>query len=292
MAQKPRISNRALENIRTYFLNTNQRVFKVRELKEMISSMRQECGLQKSITLEILVNELGLQKTRLDFPQRPETRYHTEDATVYEITATLKPKNYFSHQTALFLNKLINEEPKDVFINAEQTPKPRWDSTLEQKNIDRAFKSSPRITNNVAEYGKHKLHLLSGKQTANLGVVSKAISNGRTVPITNIERTLIDVVVRPAYSGGLETVQKAFRNAKGRVSVRLMMDILSKLDHLYPYHQSIGFLLDQSGVFSKAEIEPLLEIPREFDFHLAHKIQSPKYSKRWRIYYPSGRKSK
>lgn len=287
MDTKPRISKSVLENVRSYFLQTNQKVFKLRELKEIMSSMRQEWGLQKSVTLEILTNEIGLQKTRLDFPQRPETRYHNKDATVYEIAATVKPKNYFSHQTALFLNKLISEEPTDIFINAEQTPKPRWDSTLEQKNIDRAFKSSPRVTTNIAEYEKHKLYLLSGKQTGNLGVVDKAISNGRIVPVTNIERTLIDVVVRPAYSGGLETVQKAFHNAKGKVSVRLMMNILSKLDHLYPYHQSIGFLLDQSGVFSDTEIEPLSEIPKEFDFHLAHKIQSPKYSKRWKIYYPS-----
>ena len=62
--------------------------------------------------------------------------------------------------------------------------------------------------------------------------------------------------------------------------------MLRELDYVYPYHQSIGLLLEKAGVYSDAELKPFRTLPREFDFYLAHKLVKPKYSQEWRIYYP------
>jgi hypothetical protein len=44
--------------------------------------------------------------------------------------------------------------------------------------------------------------MLSGKHSGKLGVESIVAPNGRSFSATNLERTLVDLTVRPAYVGG------------------------------------------------------------------------------------------
>ncbi len=273
--------------ITSYFQSSKQRIFKTRELQQLISTMRAEWKVARSVPLETIVDYARLKKVRLAFPGRPETRYCVGGVSVYEVALSLSPRSYLTHHTALYLNKLIDREPLEVYVNCEQSEKPRWETSLDQKGIDRAFGQQPRITNNIAEYGERRIYLLSGKQTGGLGVVSKATPDGPLVQTTSVERTLIDAIVRPIYCGGVGVVQAAFRRAKGKLSVNLLAEVLRELNYLYPYHQSIGFLLDRAGVFTESEIEVFLRMPREFDFRLEHQMDTPKYSERWRLYYPS-----
>ena len=58
---------------------------------------------------------------------------------------------------------------------------------------------------------------------------------------TTLERTLIDIAVRPFYAGGVAEVAKACEMAKNKeVSVNRLASMLTKMHFGYPYHQAIG----------------------------------------------------
>jgi predicted transcriptional regulator of viral defense system len=103
--------------------------------------------------------------------------------------------------------------------------------------------------------------------------------------ITDLERTLIDIVVRPAYAGGPSQVLEAYRAAKNRMSIDRLLAILAKLDYVYPYHQSIGFLMQRAG-YSEKSCGKLRALGLNHDFYLAHAMQQTEYSKDWRLSYP------
>jgi predicted transcriptional regulator of viral defense system len=70
-----------------------------------------------------------------------------------------------------------------------------------------------RISQNVAGYKKYKICILNGMYTDRLGVI-EVLHNGAKISVTDIERTLIDIVVRPGYSGGVSEVLSAYNLAK------------------------------------------------------------------------------
>jgi predicted transcriptional regulator of viral defense system len=129
------------------------------------------------------------------------------------------------------------------------------------------------------------IHLLNGKQTANLGVVKKEIKGICSISLTNIKRTLIDIAVRPVYSGGVSKVLDAYKASRGLVSIKTIVEYLEKIDHKYPYHQSIGFYLEQAG-FPEEEISILKKIKREFSFYLDNRLDNPQFSQKRNLFYP------
>ena len=63
--------------------------------------------------------------------------------------------------------------------------------------------------------------------------------------------------------------------------------MLKKLDYTYPYHQSIGFYFDYSGLYDSEFLGIFKKLPIKYDFYLDNKMEDLSYSKQWRIYYPS-----
>jgi predicted transcriptional regulator of viral defense system len=62
-----------------------------------------------------------------------------------------------------------------------------------------------------------------------------------------MERTFMDIVVRPAYAGGINQLANAYKQAVARIDVDHLIKLLKKMDYVYRYHQSIGFLLERTG---------------------------------------------
>ncbi len=170
-----------------------------------------------------------------------------------------------------------------IYVNKEQSAKPRPDYPLTQQSIELAFKNSARLTRFVFSAGGRSFAFLSGKQTNRAGV---ELSQTALVPVTSIERTLIDIVVRPSYSGGVGNVLAAYRAARNRMSITTLIQLLETVDHIYPYHQSIGFYMARAG-FGSSELETLLAHPMQFDFYLANKMKKTSFDPAWRVYYPS-----
>jgi len=64
----------------------------------------------------------------------------------------------------------------------------------------------------------------------------------------NIERTLIDVSVRPASAGGADSVLDIYQRSIKIISINKLIAILEKINFIYPYHQAIGFYMERAGV--------------------------------------------
>jgi hypothetical protein len=235
----------------------------------------------------------GWEGTRL---YAPFTRYIWADASPYEVALSLRGGSYLSHASAVFLQGLTTQIPRTVYANKEQSEKPAPEGRLTQEGIDRAFANNPRASRYVYVFEGTRIVLLSGKQTGNLEVTEVPLpgsQDGRpgtpvpTVPTTKLERTLIDITVRPAYAGGVFEVLSAFKGALDRVSIPTLVATLRRLKYVYPYHQAIGFYLQRAGHPSE-QLQRLKSLGLNFDFYLAHKMPEPQYDKEWRVFYPAG----
>jgi hypothetical protein len=45
--------------------------------------------------------------------------------------------------------------------------------------------------------------------------------------------------------------------------------------------------MERAG-YEPKQLEPLRKLAFQYDFYLAHSIQSPKYNREWRLFYPEG----
>jgi hypothetical protein len=106
------------------------------------------------------------------------------------------------------------------------------------------------------------------------------------IRLTDIERTIIDISVRPVYSGGVHEVLEIYRKANAKISPDKLVERLVTLNYTYPYHQVIGNYLEKAGVYEKSTAERFLEFGLEYDFYLTQQMNEPTYSAKWRLYYP------
>lgn len=171
-------------------------------------------------------------------------------------------------------------------MNSEQSKRSST-SVLTQEAIDLAFRNVVRVSKNTAQFNDIVICLLNGMYTGRLGVTDLVGDKGEKLQLTSIERTLIDTSIRPVYSGGVSEVIGYYRAAHNRISVKRLFDIFKKLDYVYPYHQVIGFYLEQAGVYDDRDINLFYEIDMPFNFYLTHKMGETSYSEKWRLYYPN-----
>ena len=280
----------AKKDIVNLFENSTRKVFDNSAIEKILDEDRNSWRLTQSITTSEFISFLldnKLEKARFDFPSRPIIRYTWGKVPFYELLLQLKPNCYFSHYTAMYFHDLTEQIPKTIYVNEEQSSKPRLSATLKQFAIDMAFKKSTRLSKNVTEFEGYKIQLLNGKHTGNAGVVNMTGPNNENLLVTNIERTLLDITVRPEYAGGVFEVLKAYKLAKNMVSVNKLCALLKKLDYLYPYHQAIGFYLQKAGGYSD-RLDLLKKFEIKYDFYLAHKMGQCDYSPEWRLFYPKG----
>lgn len=293
MATKTRIQI-AKPDIVRFFDQLADRILKQSDLAGILTSQREHWRLaQRTNTNEFigyLIKSTKLERLYFPFPNRTETRYTWGSVPLLEVLLTLKKDSYYTHYTAARMHGLTEQIPKTIYLNHEQPPHPQ-NRHLEQGRIDAAFKRKPRTSNNVVTFGDVRICLVNGMHTKQLAVVDQEINYDSTTPakvrLTNIERTLIDMTVRPVYAGGVNEVLKAFRLAKDRVSINRMAATLQKLGYVYPYHQALGFYLERAGYDGTAQ-ELMHRFPIEFDFYLTYDMGATEYVKKWRLHVPKG----
>ena len=277
--------------ITRYFESLEESIFRPSDLASILSAKRNEWKLAGSTSkgdfFRFLVGKSILQKVVLRSKYYGTLERYVKGApSPYGLALSLASAAYLSHGSAMFLHGLTDQIPKTIYVNREQSPK-RFSGTLTQESIDRAFARPQRRSNYAFSYDAWTVVLLSGKFTGRLEVESITDPAGVSLAVTNLERTLIDISVRPEYAGGVYQVIQAFRTSKEIVSVNKLVAILKKLGYLYPYHQAIGFYMQRAG-YEEKRLALLRRLSASFDFYLAHGIRDKDYDSGWRLFFPKG----
>ncbi len=288
----------AKPDILRYFAELPQKVHRRIDIAHHLAEQRGFWRLTQAQTtddfIKFLIGTGSLWKADFPFPKpyKKETRYVWGEVPIYEVMLTLKPNAYYSHYTAVGIHGLTEQVAKIVYVNHEQQSKSISTGRLSQAALDSAFRRPPRVSNYIAESGDFRVCILNGKNTGNLGVIDREFGLTQDDPfgrirVTNIERTLIDIAVRPVYAGGVTAVLRAYSNARDQLSANRMAAMLKQLGHIYPYHQAIGFYLERAGVKASA-LDLFRQFPIEFDFYLANDMKDKDYVRDWRLYIPKG----
>jgi hypothetical protein len=223
-------------------------------------------------TVELISQEYGIKQ-----------RYTLGTPSVLQVATSFYKDSFLSHATALYIHKL-SDSLQTIYVNHEQSKK-NTTSRLNQVAIDRAFSNQQRQSAYLFHQGNQRIVFLNGKNTGQAGVIEAQTNEGASVRVTDLERTLLDAVVRPRYVGTIREVADAFQRAASRVSAEHLADIVISAQYVYPYQQSLGFLLERAGVPS-AELEPLRRLRSTFDFYLDYKIEDSAYDPSWKIHFP------
>jgi hypothetical protein len=205
------------------------------------------------------------------------------------LEAWTRSKCYLSHFSALYFNNLINQRPMVHYLSMDLHNPRKRDDDFNKLAMIQSFMKSPRITTKKGSYEKNTFYFLE-KNRGGIGVRELRILQDDVdynLRITDIERSLIDAIIAPHYSGGLLTVIAAVRNAT--IDIAKLKDTYDSLSLTYAYWQRVGFILevaghlDTSGEWIKYFGKP------EMEFFVDHGFRdSWRINKRWNVRYPQG----
>jgi len=283
---------KAKVEIGAFFDHSSKKSFTVKSLEHLLKQNQLTWNVPESKTAENLITFLTNKSyMNLSVLYRADTNHSislytwrtTDPLTVF---SGLKNKAYYTHYTALFLHGLTEQTPKTYYLNGEhsghQTTK---DQNLKQENIDKAFSKEQRKTGEQYSFNQSTVILLNGQYTSRLGVIEQ---NDGVIQYyyTDMIRTLIDITVRPAYSGGVFEVLKAFESAREKIDPNMLKTYLNQMRFIYPYHQVIGFYLELAG-YPESTLK-LFEQNTNYNFYLTYNMKNPHFNDRWKLFYPRG----
>lgn len=277
-----------------YFEDSPKKIYSTTDIDKILWHCKCTWTLPNLTTREefinFLLNKNILKEFKIHMPNETIKRYTFKNISIYEIALDIKKKSYLSHYTAVFLYNLTNNVPKNIYSNTEQTKKPikAQNNILVQANIDKAFSRPMRYTNQIGkvENSDYNIYFLNGKNVDQLGVTEYEVDS-QELRITSIERTLIDIAVRPEYAGGAYEVLNAYKNARGNFSVNKLVATLKKMQYVYPYHQVIGFYMEKAG-YSENLLNLLSKINIKYNFYLTYQMKNMNFSERWKLFFPKG----
>ncbi len=207
----------------------------------------------------------------------------------YEIAHALFPQEYFCNLSSIYYHLLTNQVPKAIYICT--SAKRINENTVNDNELRRSFIKPHRHTKHVYTLNGYEVIVVERARISNSGVVESHPSS-TLLPnksrVTCIERALIDAVVSPHYNGGIVSVYTYFRNARDMLDMASLIKIYRRLDFVYPYSQSIGFLLDRAGMPKYASVI-YKSFPPERSFYVDHDAKTSWiYDEKWKLYYPAG----
>lgn len=263
------------------------KVINQKELVEMLHSARNVYGFTnynladftKYIKEVCSINEIN----SLNESQSIIPLYAKIDADIYDLAAAVSRSSYFSFYTAISIHGLTLQLPKHLYMTNERKSLFRISNSLKQENIDAAFSKRPRQTSNVRTILNFQLHLINGQSNNRLGVVPFR----DCYYVTDVERTIIDSVVRPFYAGGVTQIFEAIVNAKNIIDIDKLVYYYKQMNFIYPYFQAIGFYLDRAGYDNNA-LAPFLKMKQVHKFYLTYNMRFIEFDPRWNLFYPRG----
>ena len=291
MANKSKLS-KSLHLIKKSLFRKQTHIYSFSDLSQVFSRGKQKWNLPKAMTtkkfIENLLHENVLGFLELDLGAEHFQAYYLFDSHPAYIVSKLINNTYISHSSALQAWGLTDVALNCIYINREQSEaKSSPSSSLNQTTIDQAFAKQQRQASMRSTFGQQEIILIRGRFSRRLGVVPFNFNAKEDIFLTNLERTLIDCIVRPAYAPSSLEMVLAFRQAKKLISVALLAEYLYDLDYIYPYHQSIGFYLERAGNYLASDLEYFSSIKIEYNFYLDYGMDLKSYDPKWKIFYPS-----
>lgn len=215
------------------------------------------------------------------------------DVNAYELATSVRPGGYFCNLTAIYHHSLTDQIPNTLYW-CHETIVPRKRKRTEKLSDSRirsAFVKPNRHTSFVIEHNGHDITIIDRERDSDYGV-EKVQRRRSPCPIgsrvTTLERTLIDAVVSPQYNGGITSLCDYFRAAGNKLNVARLLEVYRKLNFVYPYAQSLGFLMERTGFRDHAKEIRSAYPPRQ-RFYVDHSAKTSWfYDERWMIYYPKG----
>lgn len=287
----------ALPQIEAYFAHLQQMAFTTADLITIFEDNRIKWNIAAYRTskdfMRFLRDSDVLQMKKLKHQSTGSTKtiLSKKNASYFDIGLTIKKEGYLSNYTAMVIHELTLQIPKTIYVSymknkAVTTAIPgSKNSSLTQNSIDSAFSKPQRITSDIykSEADGYRLYFVQKNYSPhNVGIESR-----NNLKFTDLERTILDITVRPAYSGGVFEVLEAYTAAKNKIDLEKLFRYLNELNFIYPYHQLVGFYLDRAGYNGNA-LELFKDKISDFDFYLTYNISNKQYDDRWKIFYPKG----
>jgi hypothetical protein len=270
----------------SHFHSLPQKIYTAHELGQIIADFAQAVLYHEVVSPEAYIDYLvyhgKISRIVMTGANSSAIRFSTGNFSRYELALSIKGGSYFSHGTAAYFQGLCDKTPTTVYLSVEGKPRETADQKLEQSSIDRVFDKPQRQSSNGYNWEGHDFLLMTGLFTKD-----KAIKTKSGLPVTGLEKTLLDCTVRPAYTGGAAIVMDLYRRAVAiGIDAQKLIAMYDEMHFIYPYHQAIGFYLERTGGES-AVIESLRERPQSFTFYLDYAMQNRAYSPSWNLYYPA-----
>jgi predicted transcriptional regulator of viral defense system len=263
------------------------------DLREIFEENRNNWGIAKSKNIydfyKFLEDKNILIKEKLtnEHTGSEKTIYRNHNATEFDIGLTIKKDGYLSNYSAMKVHQLTLQLPKTVYVSIDKYKEsvPPKTIKLQQENIDKAFSKKQRLSTESykSHYNGYKYVFLHKKH----GSINIGIHNNKKHQVTDLERTLIDIAIRPAYSGGVFQILEAYKTAKDKVNTNKIAKYIDEFNYIYPYHQLVGFLMDMAGYDNKL-LEPFLKKKTALNFYQTYNMNNKKLNEKWGIYYPMG----
>ena len=268
-----------------YLLTLSKLVFSQPELAEIISdfacAINDPLDADANIYIQHLVEKNKITEAHIQGTSKMIKRYWAKSPSAYEIGVSLQHNGYISHLSAAFIHKLVDEKPFTIYIATEGSERVSNLSSLTQQSIDAAFRKPQRHSLSNFKWEDYTFVLLNSPNIQNAGIEKK-----ENYSITNLERTLLDMTVRPAYSGGPQAILQAYQKALPVLFPNQLLQLLDTLPYIYPYHQSVGFYLTAAGFMDSVILDRLRSKPMPYRFYLDYGMDRPLFSTEWNIYYP------
>ncbi|MDN3593466.1 type IV toxin-antitoxin system AbiEi family antitoxin domain-containing protein [Zunongwangia endophytica] len=284
----------AQPSIKEYFSQINEKAFTTHDLSIIFENKRFDWKIatyrNSKHFIKFLADNNILNSTKLKHQVSGsiKTILSKQNGNFYDIALTIKKDGYLSNYTAMAIHELTLQIPKSIYISFLKSDDRVTQKTivkLSQDSIDKAFSKKQRQTSEIykSEKENYRIYLIQKNFTLdNVGVITK---NG--LRYTDLERTLLDIAIRPAYSGGVFEVLDAFSAAKKKVDLVKLERYLNTLDYTYPYHQLIGFYLNKAN-YNQEELRIFQNKITNYNFYLTYNISNKEFDQDWKIFYPKG----
>jgi predicted transcriptional regulator of viral defense system len=196
-----------------------------------------------------------------------------------ELAQECNPQSVVSHLSAIHLHRLTDSFPNEIHLvtpagTADQTP-PGIPPHLWGADVGFSVKA-PQVLEGVPVYWHRRLpKLWFGNR--------EALHGGVTLATTDLERTLLDALEKPAWSGGFSTVLEAWRNASAVWNLDRLVEYTERIGSPLG-RQRVGFLVEALGLnhhcFDKWAKEATRGGANKL---LASEPYAPTFSERWKI---------